>query len=108
MKKKDAPNFPKKNYWCFNTKNYNLDDDWKLFYSQKSHDFIEGKTPMMYLSFPSSKDPTFSERHPGKSKTVTIIAPVNWDWFTDLLPDYEMRWEKQRALNTQEYIGKPK
>ena len=52
----------------------------------------------------------FSERHPGKGKTGIIIAPVNWKWYTDMLPEYESRWEetfkKKRTKRTQEYIGK--
>ena len=57
--KEGAPEFPKRNFWCFNTKNYNHDEDWKTFYSQDTQDYIEGKTPLMFLSFPSEKDSTY-------------------------------------------------
>ena len=61
---------------------------------------------LIYLLYVSD----FSERHPGKGKTGIIIAPVNWKWYTDMLPEYESRWEetfkKKRTKRTQEYIGK--
>lgn len=36
--------------------------------------------PLVFVSMESAKDPTFSERQPGKS-SVTIIAPANACWF---------------------------
>mgnify|MGYP003703563229 CR=1 FL=1 len=40
--------------------------------------------PVVYISFPSAKDPDFVRRHPGKA-TIEIVAPTNYDWFK--------RWE---------------
>jgi all-trans-retinol 13,14-reductase len=36
--------------------------------------------PLVYISFPSAKDPKFDERFPGRS-TIQIIAPARYDWF---------------------------
>jgi all-trans-retinol 13,14-reductase len=38
--------------------------------------------PLVYISFPSAKDPTFAERYPGRS-TLQLIAPARYDWFRD-------------------------
>lgn len=38
------------------------------------------KFPLMYISFPSTKDPAFAENYPGRS-TIDVIAPMPWKWF---------------------------
>lgn len=44
--------------------------------------------PLLFISFPSTKDPTWDERYPGKSN-CTIITLGNWDWFKE--------WESERV-----------
>ncbi|XP_040291889.1 all-trans-retinol 13,14-reductase-like isoform X1 [Bufo bufo] len=35
--------------------------------------------PLMFITFPSAKDPTYSQRHPGHScMTLLTMAPYNW------------------------------
>lgn len=36
--------------------------------------------PMLYLSFPSAKDPDFQRRHPGRS-TLECVTMARWEWF---------------------------
>lgn len=36
--------------------------------------------PMLYVSFPSAKDPDFQRRFPGRS-TVQVITMARWEWF---------------------------
>ena len=36
--------------------------------------------PFVYVSFPSAKDPSFRERHPGHA-TVDVVAAARYDWF---------------------------
>jgi all-trans-retinol 13,14-reductase len=43
--------------------------------------------PLVFASFPSAKDPTFRDRHPGHS-TVDVIVPAKYEWFS--------RWEGTR------------
>lgn len=43
--------------------------------------------PLVFISFPSSKDPTFEDRHPGRS-TIDVIVPTPYAWFE--------RWEGTR------------
>jgi all-trans-retinol 13,14-reductase len=36
--------------------------------------------PVVYVSFPSAKDPSFADRYPGRS-TIELITLAPWDWF---------------------------
>jgi all-trans-retinol 13,14-reductase len=47
--------------------------------------------PMLFISFPSAKDPTFAERHPGRS-TIEVIAPAPFAWFQ---PWADSSWRKR-------------
>lgn len=49
----------------------------------------ESDIPLLFISFPSSKDPTWNERYPGKSN-CTIVTLVNWDWFES--------WKDERVM----------
>ena len=39
-----------------------------------------GDIPLIYISFPSAKDPTWNSRYPGKS-TIEMITLSSFDWF---------------------------
>jgi len=45
--------------------------------------------PLLFISFPSTKDPTWDERFPGKSN-CTIVTLANWSWFNE--------WENERIM----------
>jgi all-trans-retinol 13,14-reductase len=51
----------------------------------------EAPFPLVFVSFPSAKDPTFRERHPGRS-TVDVIVPALHAWFS---PWEATRWRKR-------------
>ena len=38
--------------------------------------------PLTYISFPSAKDPSFTERYPGRA-TIEIVAPGPFEWYQD-------------------------
>ena len=40
----------------------------------------EADFPVVYISFPSAKDPDYENRHPGTS-TIEIVAPAPYEWF---------------------------
>ncbi|MFS1525183.1 phytoene desaturase family protein [Microbulbifer sp. 2304DJ12-6] len=64
---------PKTNYWLYTSEHYERD----------MHDFLEDSSreiPLTYISFPSAKDPTFTQRYPGRA-TIEIVAPANYEWF---------------------------
>lgn len=41
----------------------------------------EAPLPLVYISFPSAKDPDFARRHPGRA-TIEIVAPGPYPWFS--------------------------
>ncbi len=49
--------------------------------------------PLVYVSFPSAKDPTFRDRHPGRA-TVDVITLARYDWFARWSGT---RWHKRGA-----------
>ncbi|MDP5210342.1 NAD(P)/FAD-dependent oxidoreductase [Microbulbifer sp. 2205BS26-8] len=64
---------PKTNYWLYTSEHYERD----------MGDFLEDSNreiPLTYISFPSAKDPTFTQRYPGRA-TIEIVAPANYEWF---------------------------
>jgi all-trans-retinol 13,14-reductase len=62
------------NLWVY--RDYDHDASLKRFLARPSLDF-----PLMYLSFPSTKDPAWAGHFPGKS-TIDVIAPAPWEWFS--------------------------
>ncbi len=65
---------PKTNFWIYPGNDYDaavaafMDDP-------------EAPFPVVYISFPSAKDPDYLNRHPGTS-TIEIVAPAPYEWFT--------------------------
>lgn len=49
--------------------------------------------PLVYASFPSAKDPSFAERHPGKS-TVELVTLGSIEWLRGW---QDARWKKRGA-----------
>ncbi|MEH6605027.1 MAG: NAD(P)/FAD-dependent oxidoreductase [Pseudomonadales bacterium] len=64
---------PKTNFWIYGSENYEADI--ATFDSDPDSGF-----PMVYISFPSAKDPSFESRYPGRA-TIEIVAPGPHDWF---------------------------
>ena len=66
-------NLPKTNFWIYPDEQHD----------KNVHDFMDGKTetiPLIYVSFPSAKDPSWDERYPGKA-TIEIVAGAKYEWF---------------------------
>ncbi|XP_053309874.1 all-trans-retinol 13,14-reductase-like [Spea bombifrons] len=38
--------------------------------------------PLMFITFPSAKDPTYSQRHPGRS-CMTLLTMAPFEWFSE-------------------------
>jgi phytoene dehydrogenase-like protein len=47
--------------------------------------------PLVFTSFPSSKDPTWAERYPNRA-TMELVAPANFEWFAQWK---DARWMKR-------------
>lgn len=72
---------PKANYWIYPNGN---DHDKAI------KDYLEDYTkefPVVYISFPSAKNPVFLEKYPGRA-TIEIITVAKYDWFK--------KWENTR------------
>ncbi len=64
---------PKTNFWIYPNNDFDT----------SVQRFIDGETdefPVVYISFPSAKDPDYLNRHPGTA-TIEIVAPAPFDWF---------------------------
>ncbi|MDX2413256.1 MAG: NAD(P)/FAD-dependent oxidoreductase [Woeseiaceae bacterium] len=64
---------PKTNFWIYPGNDYDAAVD--AFVKDKNAPF-----PVVYISFPSAKDPDYLRRHPGTA-TVEIVAPAPYAWF---------------------------
>ena len=65
------------NIWAF------IDNNLKTLHAYVSgapEDAEEEGIPSLFISFPSTKDPTWEERFPGKT-TCTVIALAPYEWF---------------------------
>lgn len=74
---------PRSNFWIF-PEGYDHDKSNADFSGGKSKEF-----PVVYISFPGSKDPDFQKRYPGRT-TVEIITLINYDPFR---PWEDKRWK---------------
>jgi len=64
---------PKTNFWIYPDNDY--DGTLAKFEADPA-----GPFPVVYISFPSAKDPDFERRHPGKA-TIEIVAPAPYEIF---------------------------
>jgi len=70
----------RQNMWAFTSNDLNrIGED----YIQMDVDnAIDAEIPLLFISFPSAKDPEW-EKHPGREEksTVAIVTLANWEWF---------------------------
>ena len=64
---------PRTNYWIYPSNDY--DGALDAFLEDPEAPF-----PIVYISFPSAKDPDYENRHPGTA-TIEIVAPAPYEWF---------------------------
>ena len=77
----------KANYWIF-PDNYDHDKNLNEFLANPGS---ESDLPVVYISFPSSKDPDWERRFPGKT-TIEIISPAPFEIFAEW---QDKRWKKR-------------
>jgi len=51
----------------------------------------EAPFPVLFISFPSAKDPSFAQRYPGRS-TIEVVAPTTYRWFERWA---DTRWKRR-------------
>lgn len=64
---------PTSNLWIYPNERH--DENIARFVDQPDQSF-----PVVYVSFPSGKDPEWKTKHPGKS-TIEIVVPAPYQWF---------------------------
>ena len=64
---------PKTNFWIYPGNDYDTAVD-------KFMEDPDAAFPVVYISFPSAKDPDYARRHPGTA-TIEIVAPAPFKWF---------------------------
>ena len=67
----------KANYWVYPEGEYNHDKNIATYLEDSNNDF-----PLVYISFPASKDPEWESRYPGRA-TVDIITLAPYEWFEE-------------------------
>uniref|UniRef100_A0A8C3MYA9 Uncharacterized protein n=1 Tax=Geospiza parvula TaxID=87175 RepID=A0A8C3MYA9_GEOPR len=51
-------------------------------YAALSRDDVPDNLAMMFITFPAAKDPTYEQRHPGRS-CMTILTMARYEWFEE-------------------------
>jgi len=69
----EALGLPKTNFWIYPHNDF--DAAVENFVNDREAPF-----PVVYISFPSAKDPDYLNRHPGTA-TIEIVAPAPYAWF---------------------------
>lgn len=82
----EALQLPRANYWI-----YPGDDHDEAIERFVADD--DAPLPVAYISFPSAKDPSFAERHPGKA-TIEVITLAPWERFAAWA---DRPWKKRGA-----------
>lgn len=67
----------KANYWIYPANGYDHDANVANYLADPEADF-----PVVYVSFPSAKDPHWNNRYPNRA-TVDVITLAPYDWFRD-------------------------
>jgi len=95
LRKSDAElGLPKHNVWKY------LREDFDAAFVDWQSD-RDRAPPLVYVSFPSAKDPTWAKAHPGKS-TIQVIAPFRYEWVAEWEnSSWRRRGEDYEALKAQ-------
>lgn len=85
---------PRTNFWIYPSNDY--DAAVEAFVDDKEAPF-----PVVYISFPSAKDPDYLNRHPGTA-TIEIVAPAPYEWFAQWRDEtWGKRGHEYESLKTQ-------
>ena len=69
---------------------YDLDKNTRDYLNLSAEEAMHADVPLLFITFPSTKDPTFNQegRFPGKT-VCTVVTLANWDWFS--------QWQDERV-----------
>lgn len=74
------------NIWSYTSND--ISGTFSKLMSQSADDVTNADLPMLFISFPGAKDPTFNDKFPGKS-VCTVVTFANWEWFK--------QWQNERV-----------
>lgn len=77
-----------RNEWIFTSNEH--DEAYKAYTRISPEDAGTQDIPLLFLSFPSTKDPTWDERFPGKS-TCEIVSLAPYEWFE--------KWKDEKVMH---------
>ena len=80
-------NLPQTNFWIYPEGGYDHDANFDNYLKDPD----KYPFPLVYVSFPSAKDPSWASRYPERS-TVEILTLTNYEWFAKW---EETRWHKR-------------
>ncbi|XP_009569449.2 all-trans-retinol 13,14-reductase [Cuculus canorus] len=86
---------PATNFWIYP---HNDLDAMMTRYTTLSRDEVPENLAMMFITFPAAKDPTYEQRHPGRS-CMTILTMARYEWFEEWAGTHA----KHRGPNYQQY-----
>ncbi len=88
-------NLPAGQVWAFTGNEH--DQQMEEYINRSAEEAGKGSIPLLFITFPSAKDPSWDERYPGKS-TCTMVTLANWEWFS--------KWENGKmSKRGEEYDG---
>lgn len=67
------------NTWAFTSGK--VEEDMRAYMSLSVEEVAKSECPLMFISFPSAKDPNWEQKYPGKS-TALLITLTPWSWFS--------------------------
>ncbi|KAF1563800.1 UNVERIFIED_CONTAM: All-trans-retinol 13,14-reductase, partial [Eudyptes pachyrhynchus] len=70
---------PATNFWIYPDNDL---DAMMTRYTALSRDDVPENLAMMFITFPAAKDPTYEQRHPGRS-CMTILTMARYEWFEE-------------------------
>ncbi|KAI6072666.1 All-trans-retinol 13,14-reductase-like protein [Aix galericulata] len=88
---------PATNFWIYP---HNDLDTMMTRYAALHRDDVPENLAMMFITFPAAKDPTYEERHPGRS-CMTILTMARYEWFEE----WAGTRAKHRGAEYQQYKG---
>merc|ERR1711971_1043314 len=81
-KNAEEPGLRKQSTWAFTDNKIMSDVD--SYFEQSATEAMDRDVPLLFISFPFSKDPEWSN-HPGRKDKATcaIVTLANWEWFKE-------------------------
>ena len=79
-KSKEELGLKRQNMWAFTSNDINkIGED---YFHLNVDDAMDAEVPLLFISFPSAKDPEW-DNHPGRKgkSTCAIVTLANWEWF---------------------------